>query len=130
MNEKLQSILDCVLRTAGAIGDAAMDAACDVGTRTAELLSAGKRNIRMAELEAAVEKELCCVGGMIYATHTGNPTDSEVLLAKLREIDELQAELTALKRENALAKNLPVCGVCGRIGEKGDLYCRDCGQPL
>ena len=34
------------------------------------------------------------------------------------------------KREIARAKRIPVCDVCGRIGEKGDLYCRDCGQPL
>ena len=130
MNEKLQSILDCVLRTAGVIGDAAVDAACDVGTRTVELLSVGKRNIRAAELEAAVERELRCVGGMIYATHIGNPTDSGEVLRKLQEIDSLRAELNSLKRENARAKSLPVCGACGRIGEKGDLYCRDCGQRL
>ena len=31
------------------------------------------------------------VGEMIYATHTGTPTESEVLLAKLQEIDALRA---------------------------------------
>ena len=130
MDEKLQNILDCVYRTAAVIGDAAADAAYDVSARAVELLSVGKLNVRLAEREADVLTELRHVGEMIYATHTGNPTDSEDLLAKLREIDELKAEIACLKQEIARAKGLPVCGSCGCVGVKGDLYCRDCGRSL
>ena len=116
MDEKIQEMLDCAKSQVTAAGTAAAAAACDLGNRAMDLLTVGRQSVRLAELESAVLTELRHVGEMIYATHTGTPTKSEVLLAKLREI--------------ARAKRIPVCDVCGSIGEKGDLYCRDCGQPL
>ncbi len=38
---------------------------------------------------------------MIYATHTGTLTESEVLLAKLQEIDGLRQQIDRLEREIA-----------------------------
>ena len=130
MDEKILGILECVRETAAAAGNAVADAACDISSRAMELVMAGRRNVRMAELESSVLTELRHVGEMIYATHTGNPTESEVLLAKLREIDALYDEIDALKREAAITKGNPVCGACGGVGEKGDVYCRDCGRQL
>ena len=130
MDEKIQEMLNCAKSQVAAAGTAAAAAACDLGNRAADLLAAGRQSIRLAELESSVLTELRHVGEMIYATHTGTPTKSEVLLAKLKEIDALYDEMDVLKREIARAKRIPVCDVCGSIGEKGDLYCRDCGQPL
>ena len=126
MDEKILGILECVRETAAAAGNTA----CGIRARAMELVTAGRRNVRMAELESSALTELRRVGEMIYATHTGNPTESEVLLAKLREIDAIYDEIDALKREAAGAKGIPVCGACGGVGEKGDLYCRDCGRRL
>ena len=130
MDEKIQEMLDCAKSQVTAAGTAAAAAACDLGNRAMDLLTVSRQSVRLAELESAVLTELRHVGEMIYATHTGTPTKSEVLLAKLREIDALYDEMNVLKREIARARRIPVCDVCGRIGEKGDLYCRDCGQPL
>ena len=130
MDEKMQEILERIRETADIVGTAAADAACDIGAKAMGLLTAGRRNVRLAELEASVRTELRRVGEMIYATHTGSPTDSDVLLAKLQEIDVLCHEIDALKREAAVYKGIPVCSVCGCVGEKGDLYCRDCGRQL
>ncbi len=56
-------------------------------------------------LRQEVRLQLQAVGGMIYATHCGKPSDSEELLAKLRVIDgleerieRLQAQTDALRR--------------------------------
>ena len=84
MDEKMQDILNQVQKTAAVIGDTAADAAYGVSIKAKELLSVGKMNIRLAELKASVQTELRRVGEMIYATHTGNPTESEELLAKLQ----------------------------------------------
>ena len=126
MDEKILGILECIRETAATAGNAA----CDIRARAMELVTAGRRNVRVAELEASALTELRHVGEMIYATHTGNPTESEVLLAKLREIDAIYDEIDALKREAACVKGIPVCGTCGRVGEKTDVYCRDCGRRL
>ena len=130
MEEKLQNLLDCVKGTIVDLSDAAAGVALDAGNKALDLLSVGKMNVALAELEASVLTELRHVGEMIYATHTGKPTDSEVLLEKLREIDELYQQIARLKVEIATAKGLPVCSTCGNVGVKGDIYCRECGRQL
>ena len=86
MNERLQELLDAVQRTASQVGGSAADAAYGMGKRAGELLSVAKLNIRIMDLKGAVSTALREVGEMIYATHTGTLTESEVLLAKLQEI--------------------------------------------
>ena len=81
MNERLQELLDAVQRTASQVGGSAADAAYGMGKRAGELLSVAKLNIRIMDLKGAVSTALREVGEMIYATHTGTLTESEVLLA-------------------------------------------------
>ena len=92
MNERLQELLDAVQRTASQVGGSAADAAYGMGKRAGELLSVAKLNIRIMDLKGAVSTALREVGEMIYATHTGTLTESEVLLAKLQEIDGVTVE--------------------------------------
>ena len=101
MNEKLIDILEMVQRTAVQVGDTASDVAYGVGKKTEELLSVAKLNIRIVDLKAEVNTSMREVGEMLYATHTGTPTDSEILQAKLEEIDGLKAEIAALEPENS-----------------------------
>ena len=84
MNEKLAALLESVQRTAVQASDVAADAAYGVGKVAGELLSVAKLNIRIMDRKAAVNTALREVGEILYATHTGNPTDSEVLIAKLQ----------------------------------------------
>ena len=67
---------------------------------------------------------------MIYATHTGTPTESEVLLAKLQEIDGLRQQIDRLEREIARLQGGAVCPFCGAAARSGDAFCRECGQKL
>lgn len=60
------------------------DAAYGMGKRAGELLSVAKLNIRIMDLKGAVSTALREVGEMIYATHTGTLTESEVLLQSFR----------------------------------------------
>lgn len=129
MDERLQALLDSVQKTAATVGDTAADAAYGVKTKATQLLSVAKMNIRLMDLKTEVNAQLREVGELIYATHTGDPTDSEVLLEKLRGIDGLNdqiAELTAcLTREKG-----QVCPVCGAAAQNGDAFCRACGTRL
>lgn len=132
MDETLQSILDSVQRTAQTAADTAADAAYGVGRKATQLLSVGKLNIRVAELNAEVGRQLRAVGEMVYATHTGDPTDSEDLLAKLREIDGLNAQIARLTDQLADQRQtaFPRCPACGAEARDGDRFCRTCGARL
>jgi hypothetical protein len=130
MNEKLQEVLGFVQQTAVQVSDTAVDAAYGVGKKAGELLSTVKLRARVADRKLEVNTQLREVGEMLYATHTGTPTDSEILLAKLREIDETKAEIRDLEAQ--LGKETPpqTCPTCGAVNQDGDQFCRECGGKL
>ena len=130
MNEKLYELLDTIQRTAVQAGDVAADAAYGVGKKAGELLSVAKLNIRMAELKAEVNTSLRELGEMLYATHTGNPTDSEILLAKLESIDALKAQIADLNAQIGQEQAASACPTCGAAIRDGDQFCRECGGKL
>ena len=130
MNEQLRSLLDAVRRTAETAGECAADAAWAVGKRTDALISAARLRRRAASLESQVEDRFARIGEMLYATHTGHPTDSDELLAKLCEIDGLRAELARLERQRSRLRGRRVCPACGADAREGDVRCRACGEKL
>lgn len=131
MNEKVQELLENVQRTASRVSDVAVDAAYGVGKKAGELLSVAKLNIRLVDLRSEVNLQLREVGEMVYATHTGNPTESETLLAKLQEIDGLKAQIAAVEAEIGRQHTAAgECPVCGTEPWEGDQFCRECGEKL
>lgn len=130
MNERLQELLDAVQRTASQVGGSAADAAYGMGKRAGELLSVAKLNIRIMDLKGAVSTALREVGEMIYATHTGTLTESEVLLAKLQEIDGSASRSTGWSGRSPGLQGGAVCPFCGAAARSGDVFCRECGQKL
>ena len=130
MDERLQGILDSVQRTATSAASTASGAAYSVGKKANQLLSTGKLNIRIAELKAEVARQLQAVGEMVYATHTGDPTSSDELLGKLREIDVLNAQINSLSAELWAQHGTAVCPACGAAAKAGDVFCRSCGARL
>ena len=94
-------------------------------------------NERLQELLDAVQRTASQVGGsarelgeLLYATHTGTLTESEVLLAKLQEIDGLRQQIDRLEWEIARLQGGAVCPFCGAAARSGDVFCRECGQKL
>lgn len=130
MNEKLEALLEQVQRTAVQAGDAAADAAYGVGKAAGELLSVAKLNIRVMDRKAAVNTALREVGEILYATHTGSPSESEVLLAKLEEIDGLKAEIAELQAKIRREEARYTCPTCGGKTREGDGFCGECGEKL
>ena len=130
MNEKLAALLEAVQRTALQAGDVAADAACSVGRAAGELVSVAKLNIRMMERKAAVNSALKEVGEILYDTHTGSPSESEVLLEKLQEIDALKAEICQIQAQIKKEVEAYTCSACGSVIRKGDVFCGECGDKL
>ena len=130
MNEKLYELLAAVRDTAVQVSDVAVDAAYATGKKAGELVSVAKLNIRMMERKADINTALKEVGELLYATHTGNPTSSEILQAKLEEIDRLKAEVAELEQQLGRAKAGSICATCGAAVNEKDAFCRECGDKL
>ena len=130
MNEKLQSLLNSIQESAEKFGDTAADAAYGVGKKAEALLSTAKLNMKIADLKSQINQQLKAVGEMIYGTHTGNPTDSDVLLNKLQEIDGLYAQIAQLEELIGRRPAPAACPSCGQVSQEGDLFCRGCGTKL
>ena len=108
----------------------ARDAICTMGLGAKRLTDAAKRQLEIADLRAGVNVGLRELGELLYATHTGTLTESEVLLAKLQEIDGLRQQIDRLEREIARLQGGAVCPFCGAAARSGDVFCRECGQKL
>ena len=130
MNEKLASLLESVQRTAIQASDVAVDTAYSVGKVAGELLNVAKLNVRIMDRKAAVNAALKEIGEILYATHTGNPSDSEVLLAKLREIDALKAEIADMQSRIKREEEQRTCRTCGSAVRDGAAFCGECGEKL
>lgn len=138
--DKFYDLLGTIQRAAMEAGDMALGAACITGEKAGELLDALQLHIRAGRLETEIGEKLRAMGELLYATHTGSPTDSEVLHKKMQEVDKLRAELEALnlrlgrQSRSAAAEEKHqrelLCPICGESVREDDRFCRSCGQRL
>ena len=128
--EKLYDLLD-TLRTgveaAGTLALGTLGLACQGAAR---LAGGVKPRYEAARVEGEMDEKLMEAGEMVYATHTGSPTESEELLEKLREIDALKAQLAELNETLGRTPEGPACPSCGEAAQEGDQFCRACGEKL
>ena len=128
--EKFYDLLDTLRTGAEAAGTLALGAlglACEGAEKAAEAV---RLRCQAARVEGEVDGKLMEAGEMVYATHTGNPTESEELLEKLREIDELKARLAELNETLGRKPKVAACPGCGEPVEEGARYCPHCGEKL
>jgi len=114
--------------TAGTYALGVFGLACEGAEKLAENV---KLRCQAARVEGDVDGKLMEAGEMVYATHTGSPTDSQELLEKLREIDALKSRLAELNEALGRSpEDAPTCPTCGAAVREGDRFCRVCGKKL
>lgn len=124
--DQFDSLLETLRNGAYLAGTVALEAAGAVCGQAEKLAEAVKLRYQAARVEGEMDGKLMEAGEMVYATHTGTPTESEELLAKLQEIDGLKAQLAEL---NA-AMGRRICAACGAEVRTEDVFCRECGEKL
>lgn len=128
--EKLYDLLDTLRAGAEAAGTLALGAlglACEGAEKAAEAV---RLHYQAARVEGEMDGKLMEAGEMVYATHTGNPTESGELLEKLQEIDVLKAQLAELNETLGRKPEDAACPGCGEAVKEGDRFCRFCGEKL
>ena len=129
MNESMKKLWQSVRASASDLAESAADTVSCLGDKASALADITQLNLSLAEKKNKVNRLLQEVGAMVYATHTGSPTDSDALLAKLSEIDEAKREVQEVQDKIDARRGIEKCVVCGKALLPGDQFCRDCGAP-
>lgn len=130
MDERVKELLGKARLTAEAAMGAAAQVAGTVAQRGEKMVGKTRRSLRVLDLNNEIELLMRDIGRMVYLTHTGTETDEQALQSKLEKIDEKYAAIAGIKEQQAALRTTMICPVCGKIVDKGDLYCRICGEKL
>ena len=128
MNQKLSELMAMVQRTAIQVSDIAVDTVYGAGKKAGAVVDAAKVRLQILDRKAEVNTVLREIGEILYATHTGEPSDSEIMLAKLQEIDALKAEIAGLEEKLGVKSVPAVCETCGAEVREGAAFCEECGE--
>ncbi len=116
--------------TAAGVGAAARCGAAKAGKAAENALSYTRGRVAIADKRAEVNLQLRRIGEMVYATHTGDPTDSAEMQKALEAVDALKAEISAQERALQAIRGVSVCPACGHVNPSDHVFCSNCGQSL
>ena len=116
--------------SAADVTDAAHSGMIEVSSKVSDTIACAKLHRAINDLEDEIDLQLCDIGRLVYATHIGNPSDSEEIQKILTYVDGLYEEIAAHEDELAHLRGICVCDVCGAENTADSVYCQDCGQPI
>ena len=111
-------------------GAVASDVVAGASSKATKLLEVAKLTRNQMDLQSSVQTALGEVGAMMYATHTGTPTNSDVLVEKLEEIDALNIEIVKLEQKITYLQARAVCTQCATPTKQKSVFCGECGARL
>ena len=117
-------------KTASDVGAAAAAGAARASQTAENVVAYTKLRVSIADLKAEVNLQLRQIGEMVYATHTGDPTDSAEMQKALEAVDALKAEISAQERALQAIRGVSVCPACGHVNPSDHVFCSNCGQSL
>ena len=117
-------------KTAEDVGTIARAGAAKAVETAQNVAAYGRLKVAVAEQKAEVNRRLRAIGEMVYATHTGAPTDSDTMEEALLAIDELKSQIAAKEKEMQAIRGVRVCQTCGWANDAENAFCSNCGQPM
>lgn len=130
LKDCLNNFCENTRKGAETVSAAAKTGAEKVGEAAENVVAYTRARLAVLELKSAVRTQLVKVGELVYATHTGDPTDSETMEEVLHRIDILKEEIREKEWEIASICGVRVCKGCGCANGVEHAYCSNCGQQL
>ena len=121
--ETLEEIWGQTCKAAMDAGDAARTGVKKAGKATEDTVQYARLKWEEADLNARVRRCLQRVGEMVYATHTGDPTDSGDMQKALEAVDALKAEISAQERALQAIRGVSVCPAGGHVNPSDHVFC-------
>ena len=129
-SEFLNNLLAKTRGSASGVADAARSGMAAMSVRAGDAIACAKLHRAINDLEDEIDLQLCDIGRLIYATHIGNPSDSDEIQKILTYVDGLYEEIAAHEEELERLQGSRICGVCGAVNAPENVYCQDCGSPF
>lgn len=130
MTLKFDELIKKVRASATVAGEYASKKAAQIGEKTSDAFNAGKLNVKLFDLNTDMDVIYKEIGKIIYASHAGEDTESDVLEAKLGQADEKMAEINEIKAEIAKLSSAKKCPSCGKECENDAAFCSKCGASF
>lgn len=128
--ERLDEAARRTCEAAAQVGDAAKAGAAKAAETTENVVAMARIRLTIADLNNEKNRQLKRVGELVYATHTGDPTDSEILERALTAIDNLNEQIQKQEKELQAIRGMAVCATCGAANAADSAYCSNCGQAM
>ena len=128
--ERLDQAARRACEAAAQAGDAAKAGAAKAAETAETVVTTAKLRFAIAELQGEKNRQLKRVGELVYATHAGQPTDSETLDRCLTAIDNLNREIRKREGELQERRGVAACPTCGAENPLGSAFCGNCGQSM
>ena len=129
-SECLKKLLAKTKASAADMTDAARTGMAAVSVKANDTIACARLHRAINDLEDEIDLQLCDIGRLIYATHIGNPSDSDEIQKILTYVDGLYEEIAAHEHQLDLLQGIRVCSVCGAENTPANAYCQDCGTPF
>ena len=130
LRTKMKSALNFTREKASQAGEAARAGAAKATRAADDFMTFSKLKSHVRETNNQIQERLQTIGEMVYATHTGKPSDMTEMERLLCEIDGLKAALAEDEQAIAALRNLRNCPGCGTPNPAEHIYCEECGSPL
>lgn len=129
-SEFLNNLFTRTRGSASGVADAARSGMAAMSVKAGDAIACAKLHRAINDLEDEIDLQLCDIGRLVYATHIGNPSDSDEIQQILTYVDGLYEEIAAHEEELERLQGSRICGVCGAANAPENVYCQDCGSPF